>query len=311
MSELILLAALLALVWLMQMRYRLPDTRPAAAWQRELPRSAFPALRIRSRVAFSNLLTTHESYGDRAVAVSNCAAGHGQSRRHFTATRRESCLDLQLQYGGEAACAWACLGAGDCVTACPEDAIRMEGGSPRIDTQACTGCGQCVTSCPRQVLSLIPADAQIYMACASADEPAFRRSVCEVGCRDTRQCLGDRFLTPGIVRADGRRRVLDYTRSDNLLPLRALCPAGVYRDRISHRPQFSVNDFCTGCGQCMPVCPAEGCIVPEGAPAATPVGHSKVRIDPLCCVGCGLCLPHCPEGAIRVVGAVGYDLDLD
>ena len=204
MSELILLAALLALVWLMQMRYRLPDTRPAAAWQRELPRSAFPALRIRSRVAFSNLLTTHESYGDRAVAVSNCAAGHGQSRRHFTATRRESCLDLQLQYGGEAACAWACLGAGDCVTACPEDAIRMEGGSPRIDTQACTGCGQCVTSCPRQVLSLIPADAQIYMACASADEPAFRQSVCEVGCRDTRQCLGDRFLTPGIVRADGR-----------------------------------------------------------------------------------------------------------
>jgi NAD-dependent dihydropyrimidine dehydrogenase PreA subunit len=100
--------------------------------------------------------------------------------------------------------------------------------------------------------------------------------------------------------------VLHHDRSANLLPLLSLCPSGTFVDRIPHRPWFTVNDHCTGCGDCLPRCPEPGCILPAGEPAATPVGTRRVRIVPEACTGCGLCLPACPPQAIRVVGALGY-----
>jgi len=77
-------------------------------------------------------------------------------------------------------------------------------------------------------------------------------------------------------------------------------------DRAPHRPWFTVNESCTACGDCLPLCPVPGCIVPAGEAADTPVGTRRVRIVAETCTGCGLCLPACAPQAIRVVGALGY-----
>lgn len=279
---------------------------PAQARPNAPRRLRWPALRLRSRTAWCGLEEREDGYGPAQLAVVNCRSREDQNRLRFQSTQRGGCLDLQLVHGGERACSWACLGAGDCAEACGEGAIRLEHGLPVVESSRCTGCGDCVTACPRQVLSLIPAEAQFHHACNSALDPVRRGELCETGCRDQGACLRSRHLPAAPVGTREGRRVLDYSRSSNLLPLLSLCPTGSFVDLIPHRPWFSINDHCTGCGDCLPLCPAPACILPQGPAADTPVGTARVRIVPEACTGCGLCLPACQVQAIRVVGALGY-----
>jgi len=282
---------------------RRSEVRGAPAPARPL---RWPALRLRSRSGWAELAEHEDGFGPGHVAVAACRSREGENARRFVSTRRGSCLDLQLVHGGERACAWACLGEGDCARLCPEGAIRMEKGLPAVSALLCTGCGECVLACPRQVLTLIPAAAQLHHACASREDPLRRTETCTRACGDHRACLASRFLSPGLVRVDRDRIQVDYTRSANLLPLLSICPTGAFADRIAHRPWFTVNEHCTGCGDCLPLCPAPACILPDGPAADTALGRARVRIDPERCTGCGLCLPACVPQAIRVVGALGY-----
>jgi Na+-translocating ferredoxin:NAD+ oxidoreductase subunit B len=299
----LLLALAATLVAAVQFGRRLPDEGPERGAAARSP--LWPALRIRSRTAWCESVETYEGYGEARVAVLACAARPEQNRLRFASLKRGSCRDLQLVHGGERACDWACLGEGDCAAACPEDAIRMVDGLPRIDEAACTGCGDCLPACPRRILTLLPADAQLTVACGSGETESLRRGRCDTGCRDSRRCFDTTHLPEGLVFEQEGRRLIDYTRSANLLPLKALCPSSVFRDRIPHRPWFMVTQRCTGCGDCLPACPAPNCILPSGELA--PDGRERVRIEARACVGCGLCVPACPEQAIRVVGAVGFD----
>ena len=45
-------------------------------------------------------------------------------------------------------------GCSDCVSACPEGAIRRETGTPEIDRTKCIGCGRCETACFEDALRL-------------------------------------------------------------------------------------------------------------------------------------------------------------
>jgi NADH-quinone oxidoreductase subunit F len=51
--------------------------------------------------------------------------------------------------------------------------------------------------------------------------------------------------------------------------------------------------ICTGCGECLDVCPEEAIEGEDG------FIH---MIDEKLCVKCGKCVPACPEGAIRCGG---------
>jgi len=47
-----------------------------------------------------------------------------------------------------------CDGCGECVSACPADAIKISGGIAEINTAVCKGCGSCISSCPKDALDL-------------------------------------------------------------------------------------------------------------------------------------------------------------
>ena len=57
---------------------------------------------------------------------------------------------------------------------------------------------------------------------------------------------------------------------------------------------FVDEDKCTGCGDCLPVCPEEGAIA---------VQEEKAIINRELCTNCAACMPACPEGAIYEVEA--------
>ncbi len=48
----------------------------------------------------------------------------------------------------------ACTGCGDCVDACPVEALTMENDRPVVDTDWCIGCGVCIRRCPVEAASL-------------------------------------------------------------------------------------------------------------------------------------------------------------
>jgi pyruvate formate lyase activating enzyme len=48
-----------------------------------------------------------------------------------------------------------CIGARDCLDACPEDALSLTPQGMRIDRQRCTACGVCAQACPAGALEVI------------------------------------------------------------------------------------------------------------------------------------------------------------
>jgi len=61
-------------------------------------------------------------------------------------------------------------------------------------------------------------------------------------------------------------------------------------ERITTSPEkaFVIEGLCTGCSDCVPICPVNA-ITMEG---------KKANINPFICIGCGACIPICPVEAI-------------
>jgi electron transport complex protein RnfB len=130
--------------------------------------------------------------------------------------------------GGDKACLYSCIGYGDCVDACPFDAIYMdENGLPIVILEKCTGCGECVKACPRNSMGLTDADEMIHVYCRSRDKGPVVRKICSAGCIACKLCEKDDDT--GAVKVVDNLAVIDY--SVHKEPLKAIerCPTKVIR----------------------------------------------------------------------------------
>jgi len=85
--------------------------------------------------------------------------------------------------GGNKQCSYGCLGFGDCVEACPFDALYMgDDGLPIVREDKCTACGRCVDACPRNLFELHPLSQEILVFCRSEDRGPLARKVCKAAC---------------------------------------------------------------------------------------------------------------------------------
>jgi pyruvate formate lyase activating enzyme len=71
-----------------------------------------------------------------------------------------------------------CAGCGDCVEACPRDAIEVVDGISRVDRTLCDLCMECVEACPTGALEVsgeeIPIEEAVQESCQ--DEPFYKNS---------------------------------------------------------------------------------------------------------------------------------------
>ncbi|MCK9244658.1 MAG: RnfABCDGE type electron transport complex subunit B [Candidatus Marinimicrobia bacterium] len=145
--------------------------------------SGCPVCSPSAREEIARILGVNVETGERRVAVVFCQGGDGIATKKAEYSGIKTCFAANLVGGGERACSYGCIGLGDCVAACPFDAIHMnEKNLPVVDRAKCTGCGNCVTACPRGVIELHPISHHVFVLCKNRDSGKVARSVCKHAC---------------------------------------------------------------------------------------------------------------------------------
>jgi len=167
------------------------------------------------------IMGTEAKKSERMIARVMCQGGNAE-----TATKAEyigihSCLAASIVGGGEKLCEYGCIGYGDCVDACPFDAMYMNtNGLPVISDDKCTGCGKCVEACPRNVIELHPESHKLFVLCRNKDNPKIARKVCTKACIACGICV--RAAEQGQITIDDNLATINYDISgkEDTLPHR-------------------------------------------------------------------------------------------
>lgn len=101
----------------------------------------------------------------------------------------KTCKAVKNFFGGHGSCRYGCLGFGDCVTACPYDAIHVVDGVAIVDRNNCVGCGLCVKACPNDIIQIAPGKNLIYVGCSNQDKGGVARKTCGVACIGCMKCV--------------------------------------------------------------------------------------------------------------------------
>ena len=162
----------------------------------------------------------------RRVARLFCAGGSDVAPDRVDYQGLPTCKAAAAVCGGHKACAWGCLGLGDCARACTFDAIWMNDvGLPVVVAEKCTACGDCVRACPKDLFAVMPMDHKLLVQCRSLLEGEAAERLCRVACNGCGKCVVD--AAPGVIEIKNGLAVIDYSRNDLATPAATLrCPTG-------------------------------------------------------------------------------------
>lgn len=158
-----------------------------------------------------------------------CHGGNSEAAKKMTSYYGPiSCSAMDLVSGGDKQCFYGCLGGGDCVEACPFNAMIMtENGIPTVVEELCTSCGMCVKACPRNIIEMHPIDRTVFVFCKNHDDPKTSKDVCQVACLGCGICAR---ASQGGINMDNNLGVIDYTKLDpSLIPFEK-CRTGAIKD---------------------------------------------------------------------------------
>ncbi len=140
-----------------------------------------------------------------------------------------SCRVKASLYSGDTACAYGCLGCGDCVSACTFGAIVMNPltGLPVVDESKCTACGACVKACPKGIIELRnkgPRSMRMYVSCMNKDKGAVAKKECLAACIGCGICA--KTCTHDAIVVENNLAYIDYNKCKLCRECEAMCPTG-------------------------------------------------------------------------------------
>jgi RnfABCDGE-type electron transport complex B subunit len=137
------------------------------------------------------------------------------------------------------ACAFGCLGFGDCMRACKFDALHIVDGLATVDYGKCTGCTACSKACPRHLIEMVPFrhENMMTVACSSKEAGKSTRAICKVGCIGCGVCAkqSDLFkVEENLARFD----YAQYQMTEKEETAMSKCPTKViiYRGKTAPEP---------------------------------------------------------------------------
>ena len=160
------------------------------------------------------------------VAYVACKGSCLPEERKYEYSGPKTCRAANMSYQGDRFCTYACLGYGDCVAVCPQDAICITDGVAHIDPRKCVGCGICARECPNGIIHIVPDVTTTVVKCSNKNKGALVRKVCSNGCIGCGKC-------------------------------QKVCP--VEAIKIIDNIATIDHEKCIGCGECKKACPV-GCI---------------------------------------------------
>ena len=141
-----------------------------------------------------------------------------------------SCAAASKMFAGPSACAFGCVGFGDCVNVCKFDALQIVNGVALVNMEKCTGCGACAKACPKSIIHMIPDDVNPVVLCQNTDKGAQTRKVCSTGCIGCMKCT--KFCPTNAISVSNNLAVID-------------------------------QDLCIACMQCADECPVNAIQLPN------------------------------------------------
>ena len=109
----------------------------------------------------------HEKSDMKAIVLCSCEKKFEMKRKIFNESY--SCALVNKYSGTGSPCKFACIGLGDCVKICSQNAIYIKNQTAVVSSQ-CTGCGKCVDVCPLNIIRLIPGNTSEYTICANKSD---------------------------------------------------------------------------------------------------------------------------------------------
>lgn len=156
-----------------------------------------------------------------AVTKVHCSGGN-DCVTLFDYVGNLTCSALAVFNGGSKGCPFGCLGCGDCKAVCEYGAITMENGVSVINEELCVACGKCAKACPKNLISFLPKDGDVYIACSSKYRGKDVMNVCKKGCIGCGLCA--KSCPEGAITMEDNLPVIDYSKCTGCFTCVEKCP---------------------------------------------------------------------------------------
>ncbi len=173
------------------------------------------------------LLGKNSDFSDKIVAKVFCMGDDAIASKDYNFNGEDDCLTMANFFQGEKTCKYSCEGKGDCIKACPVEAIKRDSlNRVWIDSGLCVGCKRCVSVCPKNIIKMVPVNGGYFVACSSHNDGKTVREICKKGCIACKICeklTGD----PTRIVVTNNLAEIKYTNTIDLKSAAIKCPTSV------------------------------------------------------------------------------------
>ena len=199
------------------------DGLASAIVEGKAPTNACPVGGSNCAKQIAAIMGVEASDEEKQVAFVHCGGDCEKAATNYQYYGIHDCSMMNyVPDGGSKRCNDGCVGYGNCVKACPFDAISVVNGVAVVDKEKCKACGKCIAACPKHLITMVPYDSIAHIACHSSQKGKAVMDACKKGCISCTKCV--RTCPSKAITMENNMPVIDY-------------------------------HLCTNCGSCIEACP--------------------------------------------------------